>query len=72
MQTALVERYIPDNYRSRVYIRLTESGREYINGFLAQVGKSLNSQISKRLTEDEKDELKRSIQISTDLLYKTL
>ena len=70
VENGLVERLESPENRTRVYVRLTETGRAYIEKCRAELQTQLHEKVDAALTEDEKEQLRAALETAAVLLNK--
>ncbi|MBO7374031.1 MAG: hypothetical protein J6U19_07325 [Oscillospiraceae bacterium] len=66
----IVERIVPDNNRTRVEIRLTDKGAEFMRDYYSNAEQRIRGHVRAYLTEEEITQLRESLGTAVNLLLK--
>lgn len=70
VDAGLVERTVPEENRTRVDIRLTDAGREFLRGYFCDAEARIRSRVDASLTPDERVRLREALDTAAGLLMK--
>ena len=70
VKMGIVERVIPDNNRTLVEIRLTDTGKELMQNYYSNAERRIREHVHAYLTEEEIVQLREALGTAADLLLK--